>query len=271
MAVQVSISKKRRFDLSHINVSEELQGAQIASFRRRSFAYLIDWIIIIACTRLFWLVIPLTLLLLMWKKRLFSSRKQLFSAVATQLNKAREKLDDLDVNREVTKRFVRYLTVYIQVLTYAIPAVSLIGLAGVMGGYFNVNYEDSDTSPIGHLLGGTFQSFGNLYGALNAITGVVGSFLYFTLFTWKWQGQTPGKRFTGISVAKLNGEKISLWGSFERVSGYAASASLLLAGFFQYFWDKNNQTTHDKISETIVIKVEKPISTAETPVTGPAQ
>lgn len=57
-----------------------------------------------------------------------------------------------------------------------------------------------------------------------------------------------------IKVVKLNGTPITLWNSFERFSGYSSSASLLLLGFLQYYWDANHQTTHDKITETIVVQ-----------------
>ena len=84
--------------------------------------------------------------------------------------------------------------------------------------------------------------------------GAFGGFAYFTFFTWKWNGQTPAKRFFRIKTAKLNGKNITFWNSLERASGYVASASLFFMGFLQYFWDKNHQTTHDKITETIVIQ-----------------
>jgi hypothetical protein len=58
----------------------------------------------------------------------------------------------------------------------------------------------------------------------------------------------------GIKAVKLNGTPITLWNSFERFSGYSSSASSFFLGFFQFYWDSNHQTTHDKISETIVVQ-----------------
>ncbi|HET6763715.1 MAG TPA: RDD family protein [Longimicrobiaceae bacterium] len=79
--------------------------------------------------------------------------------------------------------------------------------------------------------------------------------LYFTAFLALWRGQTPGKRILGLRVVRLDGEKIGLWAAFERFGGYAASIFTGLLGFAQIFWDKNRQALHDKISETVVVRV----------------
>jgi hypothetical protein len=79
--------------------------------------------------------------------------------------------------------------------------------------------------------------------------------LYFTAFLALWKGQTPGKRLLGLRVMRLDGEKIGLWAAFERFGGYAASIFTGLLGFAQIFWDKNRMALHDKISETVVVRV----------------
>ncbi|HEX2093422.1 MAG TPA: RDD family protein [Longimicrobiaceae bacterium] len=79
--------------------------------------------------------------------------------------------------------------------------------------------------------------------------------LYFTAFLTLWRGQTPGKRMTRIRVVRLNGAPITWWAAFERFGGYAASIFTGLLGFFQIFWDRNRQALHDKISETVVVRV----------------
>jgi hypothetical protein len=79
--------------------------------------------------------------------------------------------------------------------------------------------------------------------------------LYFTGFLALWQGQTPGKRLAGIRVMRLGGEKITFWAAFERYGGYAASVFTGLLGFAQILWDRNRQALHDKIVETVVVRV----------------
>lgn len=79
--------------------------------------------------------------------------------------------------------------------------------------------------------------------------------LYFTAFTSLWRGQTPGKRLLGVRVLRLDGKPMGLWASFERFGGYAAGLVTGLLGFAQVFWDRNRQAIHDKISETVVVRV----------------
>jgi uncharacterized RDD family membrane protein YckC len=77
--------------------------------------------------------------------------------------------------------------------------------------------------------------------------------VYFGALTYLGHGQTPGKRLLRIRVVSLIHERLSLWHSFERALGYAASTLELGFGFLQYFIHPNAQTVHDRIAETIVI------------------
>jgi len=79
--------------------------------------------------------------------------------------------------------------------------------------------------------------------------------LYFTAFLALWNGQTPGKRVARIRVLRLDGKPMTWWASFERFGGYAASIFTGLLGFVQIFWDRNRQGMHDKITETVVVRV----------------
>ena len=77
-------------------------------------------------------------------------------------------------------------------------------------------------------------------------------------------GQTPGKRIMNLRVMKTNGEPVT-WGyMFLReflVKGVLVNAaSAITAGIFflvNYLfplWDKDRQTLHDKMLETLVVK-----------------
>jgi len=79
--------------------------------------------------------------------------------------------------------------------------------------------------------------------------------VYFTLFTYLLHGQTPGKFVFRIKVVQLDGQRLSVWNSFARYGGYAASVVTGLAGFLQIFWDPNRQGLHDKVSSTVVIRL----------------
>lgn len=79
--------------------------------------------------------------------------------------------------------------------------------------------------------------------------------LYFTAFLVLGRGQTPGKRIAGIRVVQLDGKSLGWWASFERFGGYGASIFTGLLGFAQLLWDRNRQAMHDKICETVVVRV----------------
>ncbi len=79
--------------------------------------------------------------------------------------------------------------------------------------------------------------------------------LYFTAFLALMNGQTPGKKLMGMRVRRLDGEPMGWWASFERFGGYSASIITGLGGFFQILWDRNRQGLHDKIAETVVVRL----------------
>jgi len=81
--------------------------------------------------------------------------------------------------------------------------------------------------------------------------------LYFGLITWFTNGYTFGKRIFRIRIISTNNKKLTLWHSIERSLGYYASSLEFGFGFLQYFIDYNRRTVHDRIAETIVIKVKK--------------
>ncbi len=87
--------------------------------------------------------------------------------------------------------------------------------------------------------------------------------LYMTVTHAWWKGTSVGKRIFRIRVVMIDKRPLNWWLSFERAGGYAAGFATGLLGFAQIFWDPNRQAIHDKVSETIVVKVGKD------PVPGP--
>lgn len=77
---------------------------------------------------------------------------------------------------------------------------------------------------------------------------------YFSLFTYLWDGQTPGKRLINVSVVNLNGKPLTLMDTFGRYGGYGAGFATGLLGFLQVYWDPNRQAIQDKISNTVVVR-----------------
>jgi|ERR1035437_6772919 uncharacterized RDD family membrane protein YckC len=81
--------------------------------------------------------------------------------------------------------------------------------------------------------------------------------LYFGLITCCTDGYTFGKRIFKIRIVSTNHKHLTLWHAIERSLGYYASSLEFGFGFLQYFIDYNRRTVHDRIAETIVIKVNK--------------
>ncbi len=104
-----------------------------------------------------------------------------------------------------------------------------------------------------------------IYSIMQLIKGIIDDLglgfgwaaLYFSVFTARWNGQTPGKKLLGIRVLQLDGTPLSLWDSFGRYGGYGAGIATGLLGFLQIYWDPNRQAIHDKISATVVIDEKK--------------
>jgi uncharacterized RDD family membrane protein YckC len=110
-------------------------------------------------------------------------------------------------------------------------------------GIFDVELETHKTQPIVILF-------------VKILFGLVPT-LYFTLSFYFWKGQTIGKRILRLRVISLYHEHLGLWHCFERSLGYYASTLEFGFGFIQAFWNPNRMALHDKIGETIVIKLQK--------------
>ncbi|MGL1887446.1 MAG: RDD family protein [Reichenbachiella sp.] len=244
---------KKQFDYSKHVVADELQTMELASFARRSIAFGIDWLIVIMVTELFWVLIPLSVLWLFIKGKGKSTIRYTSIKVNQFVARSDRKLESMDIEQKLRMRFKRSMTSYIHVLIYLPIILSTIVLIVITSNAVAPDlYQLARTETLN--LPNRFQSITDLLTGFNWIFGAINGLVYFSLFTWKWNGQTPGKKFLGIKVVKLNGTKITLFNSAERSSGYTASSALIMIGFFQFFWEKNHQTTHDKISETVVVK-----------------
>jgi uncharacterized RDD family membrane protein YckC len=80
---------------------------------------------------------------------------------------------------------------------------------------------------------------------------------YYSLMFYFTNGRTIGKFLLGIRVVSVYHHKIGLWHCIERSLGYAASVLELGIGFIQAFWNPNRMALHDKIADTIVVRIKK--------------
>jgi uncharacterized RDD family membrane protein YckC len=78
--------------------------------------------------------------------------------------------------------------------------------------------------------------------------------LYFTLLVGDG-GKTFGKKILRIQVVRTNGAGVSYGRAFARSLGYILSLFFgTFLGFLWALWDRKNQTWHDKIADTIVVR-----------------
>lgn len=245
---------RRKFDFSHLQVDDKLQGSKLASFPRRTIAFALDWLIILLCTEFFSLLAPLALVFLLIKRRLRTTLVKSRRILRKNVSFADQKLEDMDIDSRLRRQFRQHMTIYLYVVIYLPLFLAVVALIVFVTSIFSVETYETAKASFSNSFSGLFRPISDLNDALGLLVSFFGAFVYFTLFTWQWEGSTPGKRLAGIRVVRLNGKPISFRGSLERATGYTASVSLLGFGFFQYFWDRNCQTTHDKITETIVIE-----------------
>ena len=78
--------------------------------------------------------------------------------------------------------------------------------------------------------------------------------VYETLLLSQWNGQTIGKKIMGVKVVTTSGGSVDATKAFIRSLSKILSALPLYLGFFWALWDSENQTWHDKIAETYVVK-----------------
>jgi uncharacterized RDD family membrane protein YckC len=77
---------------------------------------------------------------------------------------------------------------------------------------------------------------------------------YFTYFEGSPSGQTPGKRVMGIRVIDFRtGGALGYGKALLRWVGRIVSTIACLLGYLWMLWDKERQTWHDKIAETVVV------------------
>ena len=85
--------------------------------------------------------------------------------------------------------------------------------------------------------------------------GLLVSFSYFTYFHGK-TGQTPGNAALGIRVVDIDtGEVIGYGRAFGRALMAIVSGVVLLLGYLWMLWDSRKQTWHDKVANSIPVRV----------------
>ena len=83
---------------------------------------------------------------------------------------------------------------------------------------------------------------------------LAGPVFYYWYFWTQRDGQTPGKFALGLRVVKIDGSPISDVDAVIRAVGYQVSALLFGLGYLWALIDRKNQTWHDKLARTVVVR-----------------
>jgi uncharacterized RDD family membrane protein YckC len=93
--------------------------------------------------------------------------------------------------------------------------------------------------------------------AVGTVLAVAGAIVFLFVFCRKLsRSQTWGMKATGITVVDSEvGERISAARALGWQLAHVFSGFCCYLGYFWMLWDKRNQTWHDKIARTVVVKV----------------
>jgi uncharacterized RDD family membrane protein YckC len=98
--------------------------------------------------------------------------------------------------------------------------------------------------------------------ALEYMLGRRQGFLFTILLDWLYYAlqesgaaqATLGKKALGLKVTSVDGTRISFGQATGRFFGRYVSAVILLIGYLMMLWDDKQQTLHDKMAGTVVIR-----------------
>jgi uncharacterized RDD family membrane protein YckC len=91
-------------------------------------------------------------------------------------------------------------------------------------------------------------------GAGSAAGWIVGA-IYYWYFWTQQNGQTLGQRLMNIRVVKKNGEPMTAADAIVRYIGYYINSVVFLIGWIWALFDADRQGWHDKLANTIVVRV----------------
>ena len=100
---------------------------------------------------------------------------------------------------------------------------------------------------------------GALFGAARGTgvgVGMIVGIAYHWYFLIRHNGQTPGKMLMKIRVVKTDGSPIDDVTPILRYIGYYINSAVIMLGWLWASWDDQKQGWHDKIANTVVVRVE---------------
>ena len=204
---------------------QELDGMELAGFRRRALAFVIDWAII---------SVILTLVLALGGLG-YVGIQRLRGQPVEQLHLDTEN-SAVTINPDGTPGQPVGSPA-------AQPAATHSHIHYQVGG-LPTDLDTPKNETLGHRL---------LREVVHILSDVLVPVLYFSFFLWRGNGQTPGKRWMKVRVVSLVHTRISFWHAVERALGYGAAALEAGFGFVQFFIHPYRRCAQDRLAETIVV------------------
>ena len=114
-------------------------------------------------------------------------------------------------------------------------------------------------------MGGTTEFFVTEVegGTVFWVLGILITFLMISAYLigfWAWRGQTPGKMLLRLKVLHGDGSNIGWGTAVIRYLGFIISTMVVLLGHIWVLFDSRRQGLHDKIADTVVIRLPKTTS-----------
>jgi uncharacterized RDD family membrane protein YckC len=77
---------------------------------------------------------------------------------------------------------------------------------------------------------------------------------------WAWKGTTIGGIVLGLKLIRRNGQPLGFAVALVRCLACFLSAVAVFIGYFWAGWDRESQAWHDKIADTLIVKMPKGVS-----------
>ena len=156
----------------------------------------------------------------------------------------------LDDNQVLASIWIRLLAFFIDWLLI----IAVFALIGNILKYFDVQFKTMYISEFNNVEFAESKMDSTTKAILTWSLSSV-PILYFTLLMYFSKGRTLGKWILGLRILSIYHSQVSFWHCLERSLGYVASTLEGGLGFLQAFWNPNRMSLHDKIAETVVIRL----------------
>ncbi len=90
--------------------------------------------------------------------------------------------------------------------------------------------------------------------SLSVLFFSIGNLFYYAICeSSAWQA-TLGKKWLGLKIVDMRGNRIGFWRGIGRYLGKFLSSAILDIGFLMILWTDKRQGLHDKLAETLIVK-----------------